>query len=86
MAQLVIITEDKPLLVAHKELFNNHLKYDTSFGLSDRKKLNQIYDQEVKANNIRLYYNRRIKTFLVALIFDRLSEIQDYYYKTDNEA
>ena len=82
--QLITITQDKPLLTDHKLLLDNYLVHETTFNLVDRNKIMALYDLHISPDNIRLYYNRKIDLFLRALLFNRLSEIKNYYHENES--
>jgi len=70
--------KDQELVNLHKDVLLNYIKEHTQFGLSKKNRVLALYDEEINRDNIRVYYNRHIKIFLVALILDQLPLIAKY--------
>lgn len=81
MANLIIITKHKSLVDSHRELFINFMNTQTTLTTNQKAGLKKIYDQNITPGNIKHYYNRKINIFLVALLFDKLDSIKDYFNK-----
>lgn len=77
------IKSDKELVELHKRCITNYL-VQRSMKLRKRKKFFIIYDFYIDENNIKEYFFRPIKLFVYALVTNRLSEIQNYIPKIEN--
>lgn len=74
---------NKELIELHKRCITDYL-VQRSMKLSKRRKFFIIYDFYIKEHNIKEYFFRPIKLFVYALVTNRLSDIQDYIPKFDN--
>ena len=79
--------DDKVMKKDNQELLELHkrcLVYYFSLNdvkLKTRKKFFRLYDKYISHKNIRQYFFRNMRLFIVALVTDRLSEISDYEVK-----
>lgn len=72
--------KDSELVTLHRDLLNNYLNTQTSFSIKKKKQILKLYDSEVKVENIRSFYNRHIKIFLVGLVTNNLDRIKKYVH------
>lgn len=79
--QLVIIDKHIDLRNSHRELLENFMKTATRWELKQRTLVLRLYDKLITPENIIRYYNRNIKLFLIALVTDRLEDIENYFHR-----
>lgn len=66
--------KDSELVTLHRTLFIRFIKLKIK-SLRTRKAVERLYDSEISKDNIRLYYNAKIKIFAQALVTDELESI-----------
>ena len=67
------------LLNLHKILCNNFLNTETQIPHFQKQQILRVYDNYIDNDNIRLYYNANILTFIKALITDNLNQIAKFH-------
>lgn len=73
--------KDRELIAQHKKLLEQFMKNELDWKYRDRKKILTVYDSKIVDHNIRFYYNRPMRLFLIALLKNKLSSIANYYPK-----
>jgi hypothetical protein len=66
--------KDSELVTLHRTLFMRFIKEKIE-SLAKRKLVERLYDSEISKDNIRIYYNAKIKIFAQALVTDELESI-----------
>lgn len=78
------VKTEKELVRFHKQLLTRFLKEETQLSFQKRVTILKLYDNRINENNIRYYFNAKIKIFLSFMLMDRLQEIKSYY-QADHE-
>lgn len=76
--------KDLELVKQHQALLESFMKNELAWKLKRRRKIQEIYKQKIKENNIRFFFNRPLELFLKALITNKLDIIADYFPKGYN--
>lgn len=72
---------DKELVRFHRELLKKFMNIETNLNPKKKRLVIKIYNDEINENNIRFYFNAKLRLFIVALVLNRLDEIKNYYKK-----
>ena len=70
--------KESDLVKNHKRVLEHYMNTKTQWKANQKSKVLNLYDQNISKKNIRIYLNRDMKTFLVALITGRLHLITNY--------
>ena len=73
------VKSDKELVKFHRQLLSKYLKNETTLEFRKRVTILKVYDNRINENNIRYYFNAKIKIFLTFMLTDKLEEIKSYY-------
>jgi hypothetical protein len=71
--------KDIELVRHHKEMLERFMKNELSWKKQRRDVIWRVYDKRITAENIRYYFNRDMRLFLKAMIFNKLPKIANYY-------
>ena len=72
------VKTDKELVRFHKQLITKYLNNETEADLKEKKLILAYYDHRINEDNIRYYFNCKLKIFLTALLTERLETIKNY--------
>ncbi len=78
--------KETDLVKNHKRVLEHFMNTKTLWKAGHKNKILKIYDTQVDKDNIRIFLNRGIKTFLLALITGRLHLITNYFTEGQNLA
>ena len=70
--------KETDLVKNHKRVLEHFMNTKTQWKANQKTKVLNLYDSEVDKTNIRIYLNRDMKTFLMALVTGRLHLITNY--------
>jgi hypothetical protein len=70
--------KESDLVKNHKRVLEHYMNTKTQWKANQKSRVLSIYDTEIDKTNIRIYLNRDMKTFLVALVTGRLNLITNY--------
>jgi hypothetical protein len=69
--------KDSELVALHKTIFEKFIRKEIS-SLKKRNHAVRIYEAYINPENIRLYYNAKIRIFTIALVTGRLDSIKKH--------
>ena len=75
----------KGLVANHRAVLVNFIDTRTTFDRHQKNSILQIYDNEIDKDNIRYFYPRTMRLFLVALITGKLDQIKVYNSQPHSE-
>lgn len=75
---IVTRKDNLELIKLHQELLRNYMANEKHMNYLQIRKVMALYDSTINHENIRYYYHRHVRIFLVALITDRLDSIKNY--------
>lgn len=70
--------KEPELLNLHRDCFEAYLEKELAADYSEKVYYRNLYENNVNSENIRLYFQRPISTFIVALALGKLDEIANY--------
>ena len=76
LPEKVIKKTNLELIDLHKRVIKTYFVQE-GVKFSTRQKFFQLYDYLISVKNIRLYFHKPVKAFIIALVEDRLDEICD---------